>query len=174
MNNVFYSGNAAAQDAQESESSRVHREALEARLGRERSEEILRNGPPHIMLFPAMFLLFEHIRVVQPISVDESYIYFYPVLLKGAPREVNVNRVQRHNFGYGSAGFIAPDDCEVFESIQRGLKARQPEWLTLKRGVHREGYEGNDFGQEVLTSKGSDETAQRAIWRHYRSLMSRP
>lgn len=174
QNNVFYSGNAAAQDTQESEAARTHRETLEARLGRERAEEILRNGPPHIALFPTMFLLFEHIRVVQPISVNECFIYFYPVLLKGAPREVNVNRVQRHNFGYGSAGFIAPDDCEIFESIQRGLQAREPEWLTLKRGVHRERYEGNDFGREVLTSKGSDETAQRAIWRHYRSVMSQP
>ncbi|HXG36646.1 MAG TPA: aromatic ring-hydroxylating dioxygenase subunit alpha [Dehalococcoidia bacterium] len=173
-NRVFYSGQAANQAPPSTEAELRHRRAIQERLGLERAEHIFNSGPSHITIFPNLFLLFEQVRVVQPVSVDECFIYFYPVLLKGAPPEINIGRVQRHNFGYGPAGFISPDDCEVFERTQQALVAREPEWLTFSRGLNRESFEVNDFGQRVLTSAGSDETAQRAIWRHYKSLMRQP
>jgi fatty-acyl-CoA synthase len=40
-------------------------------------------------------------------------------------------------------------------------------WLVLKRGLHRE--RRDDEG--ILVGDATDETTQRGIWRHYRSLM---
>jgi hypothetical protein len=44
--------------------------------------------------------------------------------------------------------------------------ALQPEWLQLKRGLHRE---RRDNGYTVADV--TDEVPQRGIWRHYRQVM---
>ena len=67
-----------------------------------------------------------HIRRVQPVSVDETFVYYQPMLLKGAPDEINEARLREHEFGFGPAGFISPDDIEIMERNQRGVeRARQ-------------------------------------------------
>jgi fatty-acyl-CoA synthase len=58
----------------------------------------------------------------------------------------------------------------MYERNQRGVQVRNPEWLVLKRGVHRERLDGDGF----LIGDATDEVPQRAIWRHYRSLMETP
>jgi hypothetical protein len=53
----------------------------------------------------------------------------------------------------------------MYERSQRGVQARAPEWLTLKRGLGREYTDGDGHQAGHVT----DEVTQRAIWRHYRS-----
>jgi hypothetical protein len=54
----------------------------------------------------------------------------------------------------------------MYERNQRGVHALAPEWLTLKRGLHRERRD-NGF----LVGDATDEVPQRGIWRHYREVM---
>lgn len=139
--------------------------AIEKRYGEERAHEMLVDGPPHVMIFPNLFLAELNILNIQPVGVGETIQYQTPVLLKGAP-EMN-RRILRNTEGaMGPAGSLIADDSEMYERNQRGLEARSPEWLVLRRGLHREQREN---GQ--LVSHHTDETTQRGIWRHYKKLM---
>jgi hypothetical protein len=79
-------------------------------------------------------------------------------------------RVLQQTIGsVGPAGFLLADDSEMYERNQRGVAARNPEWVLLARGLKRE-YRDED-GYTV--SNNTDETTLRAIWRHYLTLMDR-
>jgi phenylpropionate dioxygenase-like ring-hydroxylating dioxygenase large terminal subunit len=149
---------------------RAFTEAVERRLGKEKAERVLFDSPPHIMVFPNLFIINHDLRIIQPVSVKQSIIYQYVVLLKGAPQEVNVLRLRRHEYAYGPAGKILPDDMDIFERNQIALEARGHEWITLNRGLHRERRDENG----LPIGHPTDELPQRAIWRHYKALMTRP
>jgi hypothetical protein len=64
--------------------------------------------------------------------------------------------------------FLA-DDGEMHERVQRGLTARLPEWVDVRRGLNREQTDDHGF----LASTVTDETGIRAFWREYLRLMTR-
>jgi len=64
--------------------------------------------------------------------------------------------------------FLLADDSEMYERNQRGVQARTPEWLQIKRGMHRERLDENGHTIGYAT----DEVPLRGIWRHYRQLMT--
>ena len=57
----------------------------------------------------------------------------------------------------------------MYERNQRGVQARNPEWLVINRGANRERIDEN--GKRIGYS--TDEVTIRGIWRHYKSLMER-
>jgi hypothetical protein len=81
---------------------------------------------------------------------------------------VNRRLLQQTIGSVGPAGFLLADDSEMYERNQRGVQARQPEWLILRRGLHRE--RRDEHGYRV--GDATDEVPQRGIWRHYLELMS--
>ena len=145
-----------------------YRTAMVARHGAERADEIIARGGPHFCIFPNLILILNQFRVIQPISADETVVYYYPTMLKGAPDEINQRRLSETYLVHGPAGRVAPDDFEAYERNQAGFQARVNEWLLLRRGLHREEHEagGSVAGHET------DETTQRAIWQYYRELMT--
>lgn len=145
-----------------------YRAAMVARYGEAAADRIIAQGPPHFCIFPNIVFILNQFRVIQPVSVNETVIYYYPTLLKGAPAEMNQRRLAETYLIHGPAGRVAPDDLEAYERNQAGFDARVNEWLVLRRGLHREVREnGGVAGHET------DETTQRGIWRHYRDVMSR-
>ena len=113
-----------------------------AALRADRAREIiLAEGPPHFCIFPNLIFILNQFRVIQPVSVDETVIYYYPTLLKGAPDEINRRRLTETYLIHGPAGRVAPDDFEAYERNQAGFQARVNEWLVLRRGLHREQHE---------------------------------
>jgi hypothetical protein len=60
-----------------------------------------------------------------------------------------------------------PEDLAIAARNHAGLQARHVEWLELSRGLHREtmDVEGR------LVSHVTDETINRALWKHYLSVM---
>ena len=145
-----------------------YRTAMVARHGAERADEIIARGGPHFCIFPNLILILNQFRVIQPISADETVVYYYPTMLKGAPDEINQRRLSETYLVHGPAGRVAPDDFEAYERNQAGFQARLNEWLLLRHGLHREEHEagGSVAGHET------DETTQRAIWQYYRELMT--
>jgi len=142
--------------------------AMRQTYGEAAAEKILAEGPPHFCIFPDLIFILNQFRVIQPVSVDETVVYYYPTMLKGAPEEINQRRLAETYLIHGPAGRVAPDDFEAYERNQIGFQAQVNEWLVLRRGLHRETREnGNVAGHET------DETTQRGIWRHYRDVMTR-
>jgi len=136
--------------------------------GEEKAGQMLSTMAPLLYVFPNMIYIMTHIRTVQPVSVNETYSYYYPVALKGAPEEINRARLSDHEFMFGSAGFVSPDDVEIMERNQLGMNAQGNDWLFIGRGMHRE-REMPDGGLSGFTM---DETHLRGFWRHYAALMS--
>jgi phenylpropionate dioxygenase-like ring-hydroxylating dioxygenase large terminal subunit len=141
--------------------------AMQARYGAETAWKRVVDGPPHTMIFPNLFLAELNIATIQPISVGMSSLHTTPVFLKGAP-EINTRVIRRCEAAMGPAGALLADDAEMSERNQRGLAAGSPEWITLARGLERE----STTEDGLACSNVTDETPQRAIWRHYRSVMS--
>jgi phenylpropionate dioxygenase-like ring-hydroxylating dioxygenase large terminal subunit len=150
------------------EADAQYRAAMAMHRGAERAEKILAEGPPHFCIFPNLIFILNQLRVIQPVSVDETVISYFPTLLKGAPEEINQRRLAETYIIHGPAGRVAPDDIEAYERNQAGFQARVNEWLILRRGLHREERDG-----AAIVGHETDETTQRGIWRHYREVMTR-
>jgi phenylpropionate dioxygenase-like ring-hydroxylating dioxygenase large terminal subunit len=144
-----------------------YKAAMEASYGADLAWKRAVDGPPHTMIFPNLFLAELNVATIQPISVGKSSLYTTPVFLKGAP-EINARVIRRCEGAMGPAGALLADDAEMSERNQRGLAAGSPEWITLSRGLEREGVTEDGFACSNVT----DETPQRGIWRHYRDVMS--
>lgn len=140
--------------------------AMRASYGADVARKRAVDGPPHTMIFPNLFLAELNVATIQPNSVGESSLNTTPVFLKGAP-EINERVIRRCEGAMGPAGALLADDAEMSERNQRGLAAGTPEWITLTRGLGRESVTEDGFPCSNVT----DEVPQRAIWRHYRSVM---
>ena len=143
--------------------------AMERHYGAARGQRIIAEGPPHFCIAPNIIFILNQLRVIQPVSAEETVISYYPTLLKDAPAELNNRRLSETYLIHGPAGRVAPDDFEAYERNQAGFQARVNEWLVLRRGLHRENREAGG----ALTGHETDETTQRAIWRYYREAMTR-
>ncbi|SEQ59270.1 Phenylpropionate dioxygenase, large terminal subunit [Thalassovita taeanensis] len=134
--------------------------------GPERAREIMIDGTPHIMIFPNLFIAEIQIFVIQPVSANESIQHVTALQFKGAP-DMNRRLRQQTMGSVGPAGFLLADDTEMYERNQRGLEIRDPEYLYLKRGEHRERHDEDGY----LIGHATDDLPSREIWKHYRSLM---
>jgi len=139
--------------------------AMNEAYGAGDAAEIMIDGSPHVMVFPNLFIAEIQLFVIQPLAVDETVQHVTAVQLKDAP-EMNRRLLAQTIGSVGPAGLLLADDSEMYERNQRGVHALAPEWLTLKRGLHRE---RRDNG--VLVGDATDEVPQRGIWRHYREVM---
>ena len=83
------------------------------------------------------------------------------------PQEINSGRLRFHEFGFGPAGFISPDDIDIMERNQLGIQARGNDRSFIGRGLHRD-HISPDGGASGYTM---DECHLRGMWQHYRALM---
>lgn len=125
-------------------------------------------APMNLSIFPNLNLGSINICEIHPLAVDRTRVVLRPVLLKDVPPDVNRLRLRMHERGSGPAGFVQPDDLEMFERVGEGLAAEQVEWVNLTRGQERETTvsEGHRVGDI------SHETPQRGQYRWWRELMS--
>jgi fatty-acyl-CoA synthase len=132
----------------------------------DQAEQILIDGSPHVMVFPNLFIAEIQLFVIQPLAVDQTVQHVTAVQFKGTP-DMNRRMLQQTIGSVGPAGLLLADDSEMYERNQRGVYARSPEWLQLRRGLHRERHDE----QGHLVGDATDEVPQRAMWRHYKQLM---
>jgi phenylpropionate dioxygenase-like ring-hydroxylating dioxygenase large terminal subunit len=141
--------------------------ALERRDGPELARQRIMQGPAHALIFPNLFLGETNIAIVEPVDVEECVHWHTPMFWKGVP-EFNGRLLRMAEAGMGPASFLMPEDLIIATRNQQGLRARTPEWLLLSRGLNREYMD--DQGRAV--SHVTDETTNRALWRHYRAVMT--
>ena len=113
------------------------------------------------MIFPNLFIAEIQVFVIQPrrrrrdASSTSTAVQF-----EGAP-DLNRRMLQQTIGSVGPAGFLLADDSEMYERNQRGVEALHPEWLDVRRGLHRERVDENGF----TIGDATDETAMRGFWR---------
>jgi len=132
------------------------------------AEQIMIEGGPHVMIFPNLFVAEIQVFNLQPLSVGECVQYSTAVQLAGAA-EMNRRMVSQAIGSVGPAGMLLADDTEMYERNQRGVAARQPEWLDLSRGLVREEVDESGF----TVGSANDEVGMRGFWSHYKTLMER-
>jgi phenylpropionate dioxygenase-like ring-hydroxylating dioxygenase large terminal subunit len=140
--------------------------SMRARYGDE-ADQVLTDGPPNIMIFPNLAIMDIHISAFQPVAPNLSLQHVTAVQFKGAP-DLNLRQLQQTVASVGPAGMFLADDAEMHERVQRGLAARQPEWVDVRRGLNREHTDDQGFTVSTVT----DETGIRAFWREYLRLMT--
>jgi phenylpropionate dioxygenase-like ring-hydroxylating dioxygenase large terminal subunit len=139
---------------------------MKTAYGTQKAERIMVDGTPHIMIYPNLFIAEIQLFVIQPLAVDLTVQHVTALQFKGAP-DLNRRMRQQTMGSVGPAGFLLADDAEMYERTQLGVQAKNPEWLYLGRGTHRERTDENGF----LIGCATDETPSRGIWQHYLSLM---
>jgi phenylpropionate dioxygenase-like ring-hydroxylating dioxygenase large terminal subunit len=149
---------------------RAYLDAMIASYGEARARELTETLPSFFFVFPNLLFIQTHIRRIEPVSVDETKVYYQPAFLKGAPAEINEEVLRFHETSFGPAGFVAPDDMQIMERNQAALRAMGDEWLFLGRGVHRE----RQLADGAASGRFMDETQLRGLWRHYARLMATP
>ena len=91
-----------------------------------------------------------------------------PMFLKGVP-EFNSRLLRMAEAGMGPASFLMPEDLTVAARNQLGLHARTVAVAASSAGAsNRERVDAE--GRTV--SHVTDETTNRALWRHYRTVMT--
>ncbi|WP_418003484.1 aromatic ring-hydroxylating oxygenase subunit alpha [Mycobacterium sp. PDNC021] len=130
------------------------------------AEQILIEGGPHVMVFPNLFIAEIQVFNIQPLSAGECIQYSTAVQLEGAP-ELNKRMLSQSIGSVGPAGMLLADDTEMYERNQAGVAQLLPEWLDIRRGTVRERQDENGF----QIGGATDETAMRAFWAHYKTLM---
>ncbi|HWF54095.1 MAG TPA: aromatic ring-hydroxylating dioxygenase subunit alpha [Solirubrobacteraceae bacterium] len=141
-------------------------DAMNGTYGEAQAREIMIDGSPHVMLFPNLFIAEIQLFVLQPLAFDETVQHVTAVQFKGGA-DLNRRMLQQTIGSVGPAGFLLADDSEMYERNQRGVQIRNPAWLQLKRGLNRERLDAH--GHTIADA--TDELPQRAMWRHYKSLM---
>jgi fatty-acyl-CoA synthase len=142
-------------------------EGMEASYGKERAHQILVDGPPHTIIFPNLFLGEMFVMVVDLVDPLTHIELQTPVAWKGA-EEVNSRNLHQTHASLGPAGMVIADDTAMFERNQKGLMARQPEWLMRDRGGSR-----SEVGEDgIRRSQMTDDVAVLGFWHRYRELMA--
>jgi hypothetical protein len=141
--------------------------ALEGRDGVETTRRRVFEGPAHALIFPNLFLGETNVAIVQPLTVDECVHWHTPILFKGAP-QFNARLLRMSEAGMGPASFLMPDDLTIAARNQLGLHADSVQWIELRRGLNRERVDADGHAVSHVT----DETTNRALWQHYRAVMT--
>lgn len=139
---------------------------MRSAYGPEKAREIMVDGVRHVMIFPNLFIAEIQLFVLQPLSVNETVQHVTALQFKGAP-DLNRRMRQQTMGSVGPAGFLLADDAEMYERTQQGVHMRNPEWLYLGRGSHREQLDEDG----CIVGNVTDDMPSRALWRHYKSLM---
>ena len=150
------------------EARKAYANLLEQRYGAERAADLSPGKAPILFIFPNMMFVQTHVRRLQPVSVDETFVYYQPAMLKGVPDEINRDILRQHEGSFGPAGFLAADDLEILERSQTAMESRGNEWLFIGRGLHRE----RALPDGVLVGHSMDENHIRGMWRHYVRVMN--
>lgn len=117
--------------------------------------------------FPNVSMSISFLRVLVPISVDETEIWHLSLGMDGGPESVNQERLRIHEHFQGPFGFGSPDDSEGWERVQLGAAGDPDMPILLNRGLGRETEEDGH-----PTSHVTDETGMRGAYAMWKKMMS--
>lgn len=127
--------------------------------------------PFNLNVFPSLAFVGAHLRLVAPISVNQTAVYLYPIFPRSADEDTRSRILRDHEAFYGPAGHGSADDIEVgFDRVAAGLEATASpaDWTLMSRGLDREAIDP-DTG--IRIGRSSDEVPQRAYLRRWLELI---
>jgi phenylpropionate dioxygenase-like ring-hydroxylating dioxygenase large terminal subunit len=125
----------------------------------------------NLNLFPNVSLSNSFLRVLRPVSVDETVIEHIALGPDGPPEivdPVNRERLRIHEHFQGPFGFGTPDDAEGWDRVQRGAQAAPEMPVLVNRGLSRE----TTTPEGWTTSHVTDETGMRAAYGRWKQMMA--
>ena len=170
MGGFYKSGLLAPQ--QDDKVTLSYRKVLEAAYGKKKTSDILGMDRFNNLIWPNLNVnaQFHQIRVVHPISVNETVIEGYCFRLKGAPDEIFYRAIRFLGTLVSPASMIFSDDLEIFERVQLGLENGSLERLDSRRGIETDQPEKDTDSQKSTTSSELPLRAQAAAWKHWMSI----
>ena len=114
----------------------AHFECLAAVHGDERAREILSTDLHLVLIYPSCTVNASQqtIRVVRPISVNETEVWGYCFRLRGVPDEVTRNSLFYCNVATSAFSPVVADDLEIYERAQSNLATGGPRGTYCARG----------------------------------------
>ena len=148
-------------------------ESMERSYGRARTEDILSYNKHNTLVYPSCTIRdgIQSVRVVRPVSVNETVLESWTFRLKGAP-QVMLDRTLRYSRLINSpASLVGPDDMSCYDRIQESADAGTIEWVDVHRHFGREERDG-----ERVTAIGTSDLGirnQYAAWLDYMTAETR-
>jgi benzoate/toluate 1,2-dioxygenase alpha subunit len=117
----------------------AQREALAERVGEEEAGFIV-SQTRNLGLYPNVYLMDQfstQIRVVRPISVDQTEVTIYCFAPKGESAADRALRIRQYEDFFNVSGMGTPDDLEEFKACQVAYEGAGTLWNDLSRGAMR-------------------------------------
>ncbi|AJE46866.1 aromatic ring-hydroxylating oxygenase subunit alpha [Celeribacter indicus] len=149
------------------------RAEIEASL-RERGEtrremfDLMTGDMINLSIFPNLIFVGNQIMVPEPVAPDRTRVAFYLTMAPEAPEEVDLMRLRVDE---DFLSFGTPDDFEMFERVQEGLRVDEEEWIDISRGTGAGDVTGEDG---LVTGTVASEAPMRAYLAEWKRLMSKP
>jgi benzoate/toluate 1,2-dioxygenase alpha subunit len=144
-----------------------YKAAMEAAYG-DRAEEAMRVKYHNSIFFPQWSLqyLTQHIRIMNPVSVNCTENIIIPLKLKGAPEEMWRAQVRSNNNSHAPSGMVMADDMDAWTRCQNGLKAQGSDWVIFARSLGEEKVDNTGAFTTTGTSEAHSRQQHKA-WLHY-------
>jgi phenylpropionate dioxygenase-like ring-hydroxylating dioxygenase large terminal subunit len=115
----------------------AHFECLAAVHGDERAREILSTDLHLVLIYPSVTVNASQqtIRVVRPLSVDETEVWGYCFRLRGVPEEVTRHSLFYCNVATSAFSPVVADDLEIYERAQSNLATGGSRGTYCARGL---------------------------------------
>jgi benzoate/toluate 1,2-dioxygenase alpha subunit len=148
-----------------------YQEAMEAAYDKDRLAQIMSTNRHNTVIYPNFTLkgAIQTIRVVKPISVNQTVIESWTLRLVGAPDEMLQRSILYCNLINSSGNLVGPDDREAYYRLQHGLETQANDWVAMSRYLGSE--VPNDEGGYSAT--GSSDIVHRGQFSAWKDYMTR-
>ncbi len=155
----------------------AQRQALAERVGDKEAEFIV-SQTRNLGLYPNVYLMDQfstQIRVVRPISVDQTEVTIYCFAPKGENPKDRALRIRQYEDFFNVSGMGTPDDLEEFRACQGAYEGAGALWNDLSRGATRwiDGADENALAmglKPILSGERSEDEGlfvrQHEYWAH--------
>ena len=106
----------------------------------------------NLCLYPNVYLMDQfgsQIRVVRPISVNQSEVTIYCIAPVGESPEARARRIRQYEDFFNASGMATPDDLEEFRACQAGYSGIALEWNDMCRGADHWVQGPDDVANEI-------------------------
>ncbi len=119
-------------------------EKMQQAYGEKRTEEILSFNRHNSLIYPSCTVRdnIQSIRVVIPVSVNETIIESWTFRLKGAPDNMLKRTLRYSRLINSPASMVGPDDLNCYVRIQKSAESGAINWIDMHRHYGRDTQEG--------------------------------
>lgn len=159
-------------------------DAVSARVGETRARWMLHTR--NVSIFPNVQFAENaalQMRIIRPISVDQTEMVTYCLGPVGESREARLARIRQYEDFFNPSGFATPDDTTAYEDCQDGNRTDVFEWYEgYMRGMTAVRMGADDFARQLdlspITSihgpfSLGDETVFHQTYRYWRDRLAK-